>query len=129
MENIGIVCSPKMVLGLSSNPRNPFFGLRLPKRHFNNGRIIRPTTCSQVASSLQAPTLTKRIVLGKLGRDSFASTTTSGGQQTSSVGVNPQFSAPSPPSQVGSPLFWIGVGVGLSALFSWVASYLKASTS
>ncbi|KAM3306105.1 protein TIC 40, chloroplastic [Capsicum chacoense] len=125
MENIGIVCSPKMLLGLSSNPRNPFFGLRLPKRHFNNGRIIRLTTCSQVASSLQAPTLTKRIVLGKLGRDSFASTTTSGGQQTSSVGVNPQFSAPSPPSQVGSPLFWIGVGVGLSALFSWVASYLK----
>ncbi|GMP33179.1 hypothetical protein CsSME_00006614 [Camellia sinensis var. sinensis] len=27
----------------------------------------------------------------------------------------------------GSPLFWIGVGVGLSALFSWVATNLKVS--
>ncbi|CAN4119660.1 unnamed protein product [Withania somnifera] len=121
MENIGIVSSPKMVLGLSSNPRNPFFGLpHLPKRPFKNGRIVRPTTSYEVVSCLQGPRLTKKIVLGKLGRDSFASTTTSGGQQTSSVGVNPQFSAPSPPSQVGSPLFWIGVGVGLSALFSWI---------
>lgn len=126
MENIGIVSSPKMVLGLSSNPRNPFFGLpHLPKRPSKTGRIARPTTCFEVVPCFQGPRLTKKIVLGKLGRDSFASTTTSGGQQTSSVGVNPQFSAPSPPSQVGSPLFWIGVGVGLSALFSWVASYLK----
>ncbi|MCD9637535.1 Protein TIC 40, chloroplastic [Datura stramonium] len=126
MENIGIVSSPKMVLGLSSNPRNPvisskpFFSLpHLPKRPSKNGRIVRPTTCFEVVSCFQGPRLTKKIVLGKLGRDSFASTTTSGGQQTSSVGVNPQFSAPSPSSQVGSPLFWIGVGVGLSALFSW----------
>lgn len=132
MENIGIVSSPKMVLGLSSNPRNPvisckpFFGFpHLPKRPSKNGRIVRPRTCFEVVSCFQGPRLTKKIVLGKLGRDSFASTTTSGGQQTSSAGVNPQFSAPSPPSQVGSPLFWIGVGVGLSALFSWVASYLK----
>lgn len=129
MENLGIVSSPKMVLGLSSNPgisSKPLFGLpHLPKRPSKNGRIVRPTTCFEVVSCFQGPRLTKKIVLGKLGRDSFASTTTSGGQQTSSVGVNPQFSAPSPPSQVGSPLFWIGVGVGLSALFSWVASYLK----
>ncbi|XP_055833222.1 protein TIC 40, chloroplastic [Solanum dulcamara] len=129
MENLGIVSSPKVVLGVSSNPvisSKPFFGLpHLPKRPYKNGRIVRPTTCFEVISCFQGPRLTKKIVLGKLGRDSFASTTTSGGQQTSSVGVKPQFSAPSPPSQVGSPLFWIGVGVGLSALFSWVASYLK----
>ncbi|KAK4341022.1 hypothetical protein RND71_039523 [Anisodus tanguticus] len=111
MENVGIVSSPKMVLGVSSNvviSSKPFFGL--PKRPSKNARIVRPTTC------FQGP----MIVVGKLGRDSFASTTTSGGQQTSSVGVNPQFSAPSPSPQVGSPLFWIGVGVGFSALFSWV---------
>ncbi|XP_022876697.1 protein TIC 40, chloroplastic [Olea europaea var. sylvestris] len=63
--------------------------------------------------------------LEKVRRDSFASTTTSKSQETSSVGVNPQISMPPPSSQVGSPLFWIGVGVGLSALFSWVATYLK----
>ncbi|KAK4708459.1 hypothetical protein R3W88_029384 [Solanum pinnatisectum] len=129
MENICIVSSPKMVLGLSSNPvisNKPFFGFpHLPKRPFKNGRIVRPTTCFEVVSCFQGPRVTKKIVLGKSGRGSFASTTTSGGQQTSSVGVNPQFSAPSQPSQVGSPLFWIGVGVGLSALFAWVASYLK----
>ncbi|KAG5575808.1 hypothetical protein H5410_055942 [Solanum commersonii] len=104
MENICIVSSPKMVLGLSSNPvisNKPLFGLpHLPKRPFKNGRIVRPTTCFEVVSCFQSPRLTKKIVLGKSGRGSFASTTTSGGQQTSSVGVNPQFSAPSQPSQV-----------------------------
>ncbi|XP_041014713.1 protein TIC 40, chloroplastic-like isoform X3 [Juglans microcarpa x Juglans regia] len=55
----------------------------------------------------------------------FANISSSRNQETSSVGVNPQPSAPPSPSYVGSPLFWIGVGVGLSALFSWVATYLK----
>ncbi|KAG2703786.1 hypothetical protein I3760_06G153100 [Carya illinoinensis] len=55
----------------------------------------------------------------------FASISSSRNQETSSVGVNPQPSAPPSSSYVGSPLFWIGVGVGLSALFSWVATYLK----
>ncbi|KAJ6960601.1 protein TIC 40 [Populus alba x Populus x berolinensis] len=41
-----------------------------------------------------------------------------------SVGVNPQSVSP-PPSQIGSPLFWVGVGVALSAIFSWVATRLK----
>lgn len=27
----------------------------------------------------------------------------------------------------GSPLFWIGVGVGVSALFSFVSSWMKVS--
>ncbi|GMY39130.1 protein TIC 40, chloroplastic-like isoform X2 [Fagus crenata] len=50
----------------------------------------------------------------------------SSSSETSSIGVNPQLSVPPPPpSYIGSPLFWIGVGVGLSALFSWVATNLK----
>lgn len=61
----------------------------------------------------------------KSRRDYFASVTSSGGQQTSSVGVNPQIPVQPPSSNVGSPLFWIGIGVALSALFSWVASKLK----
>lgn len=32
---------------------------------------------------------------------------------------------PPPSSRIGSPLFWIGVGIGLAALFTWVASSLK----
>ncbi|XP_019439554.1 PREDICTED: protein TIC 40, chloroplastic-like [Lupinus angustifolius] len=55
----------------------------------------------------------------------FASISSSSNQgTTSSIGVNPQFSSP-PSSTIGSPLFWIGVGVGLSALFTMVASRLK----
>ncbi|KAM1363042.1 hypothetical protein EV2_028768 [Malus domestica] len=55
----------------------------------------------------------------KLEVERFASISSSSTQETSSVGVNPQISVPPPPTNVGSPLFWIGVGVGLSALFSW----------
>ncbi|KAH7525221.1 protein TIC 40, chloroplastic [Ziziphus jujuba] len=62
---------------------------------------------------------------GKLVLQRFASISSSNSQQTSTVGVNPQLSVPPPPSQIGTPLFWIGVGVGLSALFSWVATRLK----
>lgn len=61
---------------------------------------------------------------GKVIVHNFASISSSNSQETTSVGVNPQLSPP-PPSTVGSPLFWIGVGVGFSALFSVVASRLK----
>ncbi|NP_001310661.1 protein TIC 40, chloroplastic [Ricinus communis] len=60
----------------------------------------------------------------RLGAEHFASI--SSRQQTSSVGVNPQpLPPPSSSSQFGSPLFWIGVGVGLSAIFSLVATRVK----
>jgi hypothetical protein len=63
-------------------------------------------------------------VQGKLIVHNFASISSSTTQETTSVGVNPQLSPP-PPSTVGSPLFWIGVGVGFSALFSVVSSRIK----
>ncbi|KAK6945621.1 hypothetical protein RJ641_013165 [Dillenia turbinata] len=60
------------------------------------------------------------------GTEYFASISSSSTQATSSIGVNPQLTVPSSASSnVGSPLFWIGVGVGLSALFSWAATNLK----
>ncbi|XP_054818430.1 protein TIC 40, chloroplastic [Prosopis cineraria] len=55
----------------------------------------------------------------------FASISSSNSQETSSIGVNSQYSVPPPSSTIGSPLFWIGVGVGLSALFSWVSTRVK----
>ncbi|KAJ6684237.1 PROTEIN TIC 40 CHLOROPLASTIC [Salix viminalis] len=69
-------------------------------------------------------------VIRKLGSEYFASISSSSGQQTASVGVNPQSVSPPPsgPSQIGSPLFWVGVGVALSAIFSWVATRLKVSS-
>ncbi|KAL2513293.1 hypothetical protein Adt_18893 [Abeliophyllum distichum] len=132
MENLGLASSSKIVLGLSPNPRNtilcnkPFLGLpNLLKKTSKNGRPTKANSSFSAVSLLQGNQTTKTIVLEKVGRDCFASTTTSNSQETSSVGVNPQLSVPPPTSQVGSPLFWIGVGVGLSALFSWVATYLK----
>ncbi|XP_062113902.1 protein TIC 40, chloroplastic [Humulus lupulus] len=73
------------------------------------------------------PSRFSTIIASSSSSDKFASIfSSSSSQQTSSVGVTPQPVPPSPSSsQLGSPLFWIGVGVGLSALFSWVAGNLK----
>ncbi|KAL9229050.1 hypothetical protein vseg_004566 [Gypsophila vaccaria] len=49
----------------------------------------------------------------------------SSANESTSVGVPPQPYVPPQSTQFGSPLFWIGVGVGFSALFSFVASWLK----
>ncbi|KAL1564808.1 protein TIC 40, chloroplastic-like [Salvia divinorum] len=132
MENLGMVSSPKIVLGLSPNPRNSlisvsskqFAGLpNLLRKTGTSCRKSNPTHSVSVVSLFDPRKPTKTIVVEKLQRDCFASIASSG-QQTSSVGANPQISVP-PTSQVGSPLFWIGVGVGFSALFSWVAGRVK----
>uniref|UniRef100_A0A2P2JKX7 Protein TIC 40, chloroplastic n=2 Tax=Rhizophora mucronata TaxID=61149 RepID=A0A2P2JKX7_RHIMU len=66
------------------------------------------------------------IVIRKLGVEQrFASVSSSSSeQQTSSVGISPP-TLPSQSSNVGSPLFWVLVGVGLSAVFSWAATSFK----
>ncbi|CAA7404608.1 unnamed protein product [Spirodela intermedia] len=51
-------------------------------------------------------------------KGAFASVSSSGNAETSSIGT-PQFPIPPQSTPIGSPLLWIGVGVGLSALFSW----------
>ncbi|KAL0432132.1 UNVERIFIED_CONTAM: protein, chloroplastic [Sesamum latifolium] len=128
MENLGLVSSPKIVLGVSSKPRDsisstPFVGLpNLLKKPGKHGRPPNSTSSFTLLSLFKAPNATKTIVPEKVARDSFASIA-SRGQETSSVGANPQLSVPPPPSHVGSPLFWIGVGVGLSALFSWILNF------
>ncbi|XP_042062821.1 protein TIC 40, chloroplastic-like [Salvia splendens] len=132
MENLGMVSSPKIVLGLSPNPRNALISVSskqsagLPNLLRKTGKSCRksnPSHSVSVVSLFEPRKPTKTIVAEKVQRDCFASIASSG-QQTSSVGVNPQISAP-PTSQVCSPLFWIGVGVGFSALFSWVAGRVK----
>ncbi|KAL5820771.1 hypothetical protein ACOSQ3_022653 [Xanthoceras sorbifolium] len=63
-----------------------------------------------------------------LGGDIFANLSSGSGQQTYTSVGKPNLPMPPPPSSssnVGSPLFWIGVGVGFSAIFSFVASKLK----
>ncbi|KAK4274958.1 hypothetical protein QN277_018111 [Acacia crassicarpa] len=80
---------------------------------------------SNVIRAAAKPQQNPKSVQEKLIVERFASISSSKGQETSSVGVNPQYSLPPPSSTIGSPLFWIGVGVGLSALFSWVSTRVK----
>ncbi|XP_073043636.1 protein TIC 40, chloroplastic-like isoform X1 [Primulina eburnea] len=132
MDNLSLVSYHKIGLGLSPNPRKPLFfhkstdGLAnsSQKTGKNAGQAKSWSSLSAV-SLFQGTKATKIIVQEKVVQDCFASITSSSVQQTSSVGANPQISVPPPPSQVGSPLFWIGVGVGLSALFSWLAGRTK----
>ncbi|CAL1405805.1 unnamed protein product [Linum trigynum] len=126
-------CSPKLVIGNPTSLQNP---RRTLPFHLRNCRILPHRSRISIAaasSSSSAPppqsqpeaarSTTSRH--GKFGASLLASISSSSrGQQTSSVGVSSQ-PVPTPPSQVGSPLFWVGVGVAFSALFSWVASYLK----
>ncbi|KAK4382407.1 protein, chloroplastic [Sesamum angolense] len=105
MENLGLVSSPKIVLGVSSKPRDsisstPFVGLpNLLKKPGKHGRPRNSTSSFTVLSLFNAPNSTKTIVPEKVARDSFASIA-SRGQETSSVGANPQLSVPPPPSHV-----------------------------
>ncbi|PSS00152.1 Protein TIC 40 like [Actinidia chinensis var. chinensis] len=136
MENLALVSSPKMVLGCSANPKDMVssrYPFSLPLLFCSKTTRIGPNRSTTLISALSQharvsrapPRLPKTNVLKKLGRECFASVTSSSSQETSSVGVNPQLAVPPPPSQFGSPLFWVGVGVGLSALFSLVATNLK----
>ncbi|KAK6279895.1 hypothetical protein POUND7_020162 [Theobroma cacao] len=131
MENLNLALvsssSPPLKLYLlgcnhpNYTPKNPFKTLPFPSSNL----APRRSRISIFAHSHSQPTPPRRlphIVLRKLGDERFASISSSSSQQTSSVGVNPNPTVPPPSSQIGSPLFWIGVGVGLSALFTWFGS-------
>ncbi|KAL6530069.1 hypothetical protein OROMI_028714 [Orobanche minor] len=135
MENLGLLSSPKIVLGVSPNPRNSPISVSskrlvgLPNLLRRTGKSVRRSNATpslSVVSLFGARKATKTIVAEKGTEDDFASIASSV-QQTSSVGASPQIPVPpsSSSSQVGSPLFWIGVGVGLSALFPRVAGRVK----
>ncbi|KAJ6936056.1 protein TIC 40 [Populus alba x Populus x berolinensis] len=123
--------SPKLVMGYPTSLRNP----TTPKFSISTSRpslpfSLRISTTAPHASIFSISALAnshghrRTSKNGKLGSEYFASISSSSGKQTASVGVNPQPVSP-PPSQIGSPLFWVGVGVGLSAIFSWVATRVK----
>ncbi|EOY03908.1 Hydroxyproline-rich glycoprotein family protein isoform 1 [Theobroma cacao] len=136
MENLNLALvsssSPPLKLYLlgcnhpNYTPKNPFKTLPFPSSNL----APRRSRISIFAHSHSQPTPPRRlphIVLRKLGDERFASISSSSSQQTSSVGVNPNPTVPPPSSQIGSPLFWIGVGVGLSALFTWVSTKVASS--
>ncbi|XP_014518692.1 protein TIC 40, chloroplastic [Vigna radiata var. radiata] len=97
----------------------------LRRKPFSLGRVlIAPHRCRYRVSALSSSRHGQKSVQEKPIVKHFASVSSSNNLETTSIGVNPPLSPP-PSSTIGSPLFWIGVGVGLSALFSMVASRLK----
>ncbi|KAJ0603829.1 hypothetical protein HanHA300_Chr02g0042691 [Helianthus annuus] len=130
MDNLALnSSSQKPVLGFTANPRTDaiisnkplFCSFKIPKR---SGAIFN----SKSSTSISTPrAISKSNEADSMGKDCFARISSSSDQHTSSVGATPQIAVPPPSSQVGSPLFWVGVGVAFSAAFSWTASYLKVT--
>ncbi|KAG2300360.1 hypothetical protein Bca52824_036832 [Brassica carinata] len=133
MENVTLVScsasSPKLLIGCnftSSSLKPPVgFSRRSPKILL---RCSKTSASAQSQSHSSRPDNAGEIVVVKHKTKAFASIFFSNrDKQTTSV-ASPSAAVPPPPSSsstIGSPLFWIGVGVGLSALFSWVTSNLK----
>ncbi|CAN8300163.1 unnamed protein product [Cochlearia groenlandica] len=133
MENLTLVScsasSPKLLIGsnFASSLKTPAgFSRRSPKISLRCSSRISASAKSQSSSS--PPEKSEEIVVVKHRSKAFASIFWSNrDKQTTSV-ASPSVAVPPPPpssSTIGSPLFWIGVGVGLSALFSLVTSNLK----
>ncbi|XLS43734.1 hypothetical protein HN51_000599 [Arachis hypogaea] len=127
--NLALVSSQKPLLLGHFGARDAKARDVFNRKHFSIGSVfIAPQNSryrvfalshSNATRAQAEPTQNQKSVQEKLILKHFASVSSSSGQETtSSVGFNPQTS-PSPSSTIGSPLFWISVGVGLSALFSW----------
>ncbi|VVB14767.1 unnamed protein product [Arabis nemorensis] len=122
MENLTLAASsPKLLIGCNFTPslKNPVgFSRRAPKI------LLR---CSKISASAQSQSPSSRpdnageTVVVKHRSKAFASIFSSNrDQQTTSVAYPNTPPVPPPSSStIGSPLFWIGVGVGISALFSF----------
>ncbi|KAJ1382646.1 UCH-binding domain superfamily [Sesbania bispinosa] len=124
--NLALVSSSKpLLLGHFSARDAPARDV-FRRRPFSFGRVLTVSarTPSHVTRAASKSHQSPKSVQEKLTVKHFASISSSNSQETTSIGVNPQLSPP-PSSTIGSPLFWIGVGVGLSALFSWLTTRLK----
>ncbi|KAL5715764.1 hypothetical protein ACHQM5_017540 [Ranunculus cassubicifolius] len=119
MENYALISSsssssPKLLL-LGSSSSNFNANRSISQRHYIPRR--NRTRFLVVARSSNNPRIEALA--------SISSSTATGTGTSSSVGVRPDIYVPPPSSYTGGPLLWIGVGVGLSAVFSWAASALK----
>ncbi|KAI7738912.1 hypothetical protein M8C21_020073 [Ambrosia artemisiifolia] len=121
MDNLALnASSHKLVSGFTTNPRTnsiisnqPLFcSFKFPKRSSPISKSLIPISTPRAISKSNEE-------VESLGKDCFARISSSSDQHTSSVAATPQIPVPPPSSQVGSPLFWVGVGVAFSAVFSW----------
>ncbi|KAG1331185.1 protein TIC 40, chloroplastic [Cocos nucifera] len=134
MENLVLVSSKFPVLVGAPNPseigNRPYPSLPLPAAR-GRGRtggsrwprfVSSALKCDRDGASQRIP----KAVVQKMAMQDFASILSSNSSQMTTSSGTPNLPVPPPPpSNIGSPLFWVGVGVGLSALFSMVATRLK----
>ncbi|KAF9602119.1 hypothetical protein IFM89_025164 [Coptis chinensis] len=117
MEASALISTPKLLLG---SPNYSNLNALIPIRRRSSFLSTQPNLSRSSKPGFLIARKTSTI---------FASISSSSGNGTSSsVGVRPDIYVPPPSSSsstIGSPLFWIGIGVGLSALFSWVVTNLK----
>ncbi|KAF3788699.1 Uncharacterized protein EJ110_NYTH20452 [Nymphaea thermarum] len=126
-SNLPLISSINPKTGVFRSPYTPFL-LRRPYLFSANGKRGRNLPRRSVIAAAAGNGGSSRISCENVSHrlEIFGSISSSnGGRETTSVGVSPQYPNPPPPSQIGSPLFWVGVGVALSALFSWAATGLK----
>ncbi|XP_020577985.1 protein TIC 40, chloroplastic-like isoform X2 [Phalaenopsis equestris] len=135
MENLALASSKfSVVAGLPSAndirirrwPAFPLLSLPAGGKGIRRSRVSRFLASSLGRESRDEASLrVSWTVLEKTGTQNFASISSSNSGEISTVTPVPQAPLPPPPSYFGSPLFWVGVGVGLSALFSVVATRVK----
>uniref|UniRef100_A0A803M536 Protein TIC 40, chloroplastic n=1 Tax=Chenopodium quinoa TaxID=63459 RepID=A0A803M536_CHEQI len=133
MENLALVSS-KPVMGLSYSPNyrtlstTQCFGLPLLPPKPSGFLLVSKPRSKTILFAFSTPNSRRKSSKNEKkdnGAELFASTSATSQETTTSVGVNPQSYPPPSSSQFGSPLFWIGVGVGISAIFSFVSSWTQ----
>ncbi|XP_021748086.1 protein TIC 40, chloroplastic-like [Chenopodium quinoa] len=133
MENLALVSS-NPVMGLSYSPNyrtlstKQCFGLPLLPPKPSGFLLVSKPRSKTILFAFSTPNSRRKSSKNEKkdnGAELFASTSATSQETTTSVGVNPQTYPPPSSSQFGSPLFWIGVGVGISAIFSFVSSWTQ----
>ncbi|XP_006653431.3 protein TIC 40, chloroplastic [Oryza brachyantha] len=110
----------------SASPRLPLLSARAPRRLPPPAPAVgrRGAGRSKLVVSAAAARGSRNGFEG-LKTNGFASMSSSTNSENISTGTGALPPMPPPSSYIGSPVFWIGVGVALSAAFSMVSSMVK----
>ncbi|TVU14412.1 hypothetical protein EJB05_37878 [Eragrostis curvula] len=113
--------SPRLPL-LSAASRGPRLPAAPPLAAGRRGGARRPRLV--VAAAAAGPRGSRNVLEG-LNSKGFASVSSSTSNENMSTGTGTLPPVPPQSSFIGSPVFWIGIGVALSAAFSVVSSMVK----
>ncbi|TVU00296.1 hypothetical protein EJB05_54284 [Eragrostis curvula] len=116
--------SPRLPL-LSAASRGPRLPAAPPLAAGRRGGARRPRLV--VAAAAAGPRGSRNVLEG-LNSKGFASVSSSTSNENMSTGTGTLPPVPPQSSFIGSPVFWIGIGVALSAAFSVVSSMVKVSS-